>query len=204
MMYTSVLSVALASLAFVFPITTGRAIEPIDKRQNDGFHWVNTWTSMPQLVESSNMPPSPFVRLLECYTFQTSTNAFLELGRCPKGCNPPSDPAHVRRHIQDQDRPFEYVWRLGPSNHRGIHRITCWWCCRRKRNTGCTVGSNYSQRKEQLHHSTGPSCRQRRNRLRSQGAEHDHGQLVQSTRPNWEQYHRTPWLTNHELVRKWE
>jgi len=27
----------------------------------DDYHWVDTWTSMPQLVESSNMPPSPYV-----------------------------------------------------------------------------------------------------------------------------------------------
>ncbi|KAH8885865.1 SGNH hydrolase [Thozetella sp. PMI_491] len=27
---------------------------------DDDFHWVDTWTSMPQEVESSNMPPSPF------------------------------------------------------------------------------------------------------------------------------------------------
>ncbi|KAK3325973.1 SGNH hydrolase-type esterase domain-containing protein [Apodospora peruviana] len=26
----------------------------------DDYHWVDTWTSMPQLVESSNMPPSPY------------------------------------------------------------------------------------------------------------------------------------------------
>jgi len=25
-------------------------------------HWVVTWTSMPQLVEPNNMPPSPYVR----------------------------------------------------------------------------------------------------------------------------------------------
>jgi hypothetical protein len=160
MMYSLVLSVVLASLAFVFQITSGRAIESIDKRQ-DGYHWINTWTSMPQLVESSNMPPSPFVCLFEYYTFQPSTNAFLELGWCSKGCNTPSDPAHVRRHIQDQDHPFEYVWRLGPSHYRGVHRTTYWWCCRRERNPGFTLSSNYSQWKEQLHRSTGPSCRQR-------------------------------------------
>ncbi|KAK4031783.1 SGNH hydrolase-type esterase domain-containing protein [Parachaetomium inaequale] len=29
-------------------------------RADDDWHWVATWTSMPQLVEQSNMPPSPF------------------------------------------------------------------------------------------------------------------------------------------------
>ncbi len=28
---------------------------------NDSSHWVDTWTSMPQLVEPDNLPPSPFV-----------------------------------------------------------------------------------------------------------------------------------------------
>ena len=61
--HSSILSVALATLAILSPSIHGRAIEPLGKRQ-DGFHWVNTWTSMPQLVESNNMPPSPFVSLL--------------------------------------------------------------------------------------------------------------------------------------------
>lgn len=30
---------------------------------DEDYHWVATWTSMPQLVEQSNMPPSPFVSL---------------------------------------------------------------------------------------------------------------------------------------------
>lgn len=33
----------------------------LSSRQTDGFHWVSTWTSMPQLVEQNNMPPSQFV-----------------------------------------------------------------------------------------------------------------------------------------------
>jgi hypothetical protein len=62
MVYSSILTVALATFAIFTPSIHGRAIEAVEKRQ-DGFHWVNTWTSMPQLVESSNMPPSPFVRV---------------------------------------------------------------------------------------------------------------------------------------------
>jgi hypothetical protein len=27
-------------------------------------HWVDTWAAMPQLTESANLPPPPFVRLL--------------------------------------------------------------------------------------------------------------------------------------------
>lgn len=33
----------------------GNALSPRDEK------WVTAWTSMPQLVESNNMPPSPFV-----------------------------------------------------------------------------------------------------------------------------------------------
>ncbi|KAF9526189.1 SGNH hydrolase-type esterase domain-containing protein [Crepidotus variabilis] len=32
--------------------------------RRDDYHWVDTWTNMPQLVEDSNMPPSPFVSVL--------------------------------------------------------------------------------------------------------------------------------------------
>ncbi|KAF1937327.1 SGNH hydrolase, partial [Clathrospora elynae] len=59
MFYSSVLSATFATLSIFAPAVSGLAIEHIDKRQ-DGYHWINTWTSMPQLVESSNMPPSPF------------------------------------------------------------------------------------------------------------------------------------------------
>ncbi|KAK3898988.1 SGNH hydrolase-type esterase domain-containing protein [Staphylotrichum tortipilum] len=34
--------------------------DALSPRADEGWHWVATWTSMPQLVESSNMPPSPF------------------------------------------------------------------------------------------------------------------------------------------------
>ncbi|KAH7078775.1 lipolytic enzyme [Paraphoma chrysanthemicola] len=58
-MVHSILTVALATLAIFSPATNARAIDSVDKRQ-DGYHWVNTWTSMPQQVESSNMPPAQF------------------------------------------------------------------------------------------------------------------------------------------------
>ncbi|KAI3321011.1 SGNH hydrolase [Xylariaceae sp. AK1471] len=32
----------------------------LESRQDADSHWVATWTSMPQLVEQSNLPPSPF------------------------------------------------------------------------------------------------------------------------------------------------
>ncbi|KAF2022182.1 lipolytic protein-like protein G-D-S-L family [Aaosphaeria arxii CBS 175.79] len=53
------LAVTLVAAALLPAAAHGRAVDAVEKRQ-DGFHWVNTWTSMPQLVESNNMPPSPF------------------------------------------------------------------------------------------------------------------------------------------------
>ncbi|KAH5252427.1 hypothetical protein HBI70_202440 [Parastagonospora nodorum] len=59
MMYIPALAAAFATLAVLSPRAHGRAIETVESRQ-EGFHWVNTWTSMPQLVEPGNMPPAPF------------------------------------------------------------------------------------------------------------------------------------------------
>ncbi|KAF1964809.1 lipolytic enzyme [Bimuria novae-zelandiae CBS 107.79] len=56
MIPSSLLSIALATLAFFPPPLCALTL---GKRQ-DGYHWVTTWTSMPQLVESNNMPPSQF------------------------------------------------------------------------------------------------------------------------------------------------
>ena len=39
----------------------------IQARQDADNHWVATWTSMPQQVEDSNMPPSPFVRTSQAH-----------------------------------------------------------------------------------------------------------------------------------------
>jgi hypothetical protein len=40
------------------PISLLKALE---ERQSNASHWVDTWTSMPQLVETANLPPAPFV-----------------------------------------------------------------------------------------------------------------------------------------------
>ena len=53
-MLTAVVFVSFAAWSSAAPSTS------LEERQ-DGFHWVDTWTSMPQLVESNNMPPSAFV-----------------------------------------------------------------------------------------------------------------------------------------------
>lgn len=56
--------IALRLVLGASAITTWTAALPVglnlQPRQDDG-HWVDTWTSMPQLVEQSNMPPSSFV-----------------------------------------------------------------------------------------------------------------------------------------------
>ncbi|KAK4122224.1 SGNH hydrolase, partial [Parathielavia appendiculata] len=47
----------------VVAVTTFRSDlnqDALAARADDGWHWVATWTSMPQLVEQNNMPPSPF------------------------------------------------------------------------------------------------------------------------------------------------
>jgi hypothetical protein len=56
----SFFAVVLATIATLSATTSGRVIDAAEKRQ-DGSKWVTTWTSMPQLVESGNMPPSQFV-----------------------------------------------------------------------------------------------------------------------------------------------
>ena len=51
-----IFSVAFTALAVFGSGGSARAVE---KRQDES-HWVSAWTSMPQLVESNNMPPSQF------------------------------------------------------------------------------------------------------------------------------------------------
>ncbi|KAK3297435.1 SGNH hydrolase-type esterase domain-containing protein [Chaetomium fimeti] len=42
------------------PEDAGSSRDALAPRQDADWHWVATWTSMPQLVEPNNMPPSPF------------------------------------------------------------------------------------------------------------------------------------------------
>lgn len=37
------------------------AADVLEKRQAGGTKWISIWTSMPQLVEQNNLPPSPYV-----------------------------------------------------------------------------------------------------------------------------------------------
>ncbi|RDL40069.1 SGNH hydrolase [Venustampulla echinocandica] len=59
--YKSVLSVVLGTL-WLTSSTYGSALpstKVLGGRQED-YHWVDTWTSMPQLVEPDNLPPAPY------------------------------------------------------------------------------------------------------------------------------------------------
>ncbi|KAF1958993.1 SGNH hydrolase [Byssothecium circinans] len=58
-MRTTPLLTLLFATSPLFTPTSSRALPAGEKRQESS-KWVSTWTSMPQLVESSNMPPSPF------------------------------------------------------------------------------------------------------------------------------------------------
>ena len=54
----------LRGLTLLALTTTAASLPSHQKRQNESdYHWVPTWTSMPQLVEPNNLPPAPFVRL---------------------------------------------------------------------------------------------------------------------------------------------
>ncbi|KAI1270833.1 SGNH hydrolase-type esterase domain-containing protein [Xylaria sp. FL0933] len=61
MMKSRLLSAAAACLLWttcVFGSPLG--VQKLGQRQDADSHWVATWTSMPQLVEQSNLPPSPY------------------------------------------------------------------------------------------------------------------------------------------------
>lgn len=47
------------------PEDAGLSRDAVAPKADDDWHWVATWTSMPQLVEPNNMPPSPFVSHLQ-------------------------------------------------------------------------------------------------------------------------------------------
>ncbi|KAF2000266.1 lipolytic protein-like protein G-D-S-L family [Amniculicola lignicola CBS 123094] len=55
------LSLAFAAVSAALPNPgPGAEVLSSNEKRQDANHWVAAWTSMPQLVESGNMPPSPF------------------------------------------------------------------------------------------------------------------------------------------------
>jgi hypothetical protein len=69
---------ALCSALFLSSSVLGSVIPEernAERRQTTDYHWVDTWTSMPQLVEQSNLPPSPFVfSAFQIYYYGRLTN----------------------------------------------------------------------------------------------------------------------------------
>lgn len=59
----SLASVLLSTICLSLPAAGSPLafLKALEKRQANASHWVDTWTSMPQLVETANLPPSPFV-----------------------------------------------------------------------------------------------------------------------------------------------
>lgn len=52
---------ALVVLVLSAIVAASPILQTTEGPGDDDYHWVDTWTSMPQEVESSNMPPSPYV-----------------------------------------------------------------------------------------------------------------------------------------------
>jgi hypothetical protein len=52
--------VAIATLLSIFSGADGKR----HRKRHDG-QWVDTWATMPQLTESANLPPAPFVNSLK-------------------------------------------------------------------------------------------------------------------------------------------
>jgi hypothetical protein len=113
----AILTAAFAALALFTPALHGLAIET---RQDDGFHWVNTWTSMPQLVEASNMPPAPFVRFPSpihtkspIIHVQKLTSLFTDLNHLrPQKLHSPPNTPHVRRRLTPQNNNLKHLWNV--------------------------------------------------------------------------------------------
>lgn len=68
-MLASRLFSVLVGLVFQVVLVRGDVLEParlpkraIEPTPSNG-HWIDTWASMPQLTEPSNLPPAPFVRI---------------------------------------------------------------------------------------------------------------------------------------------
>ncbi|KAF2270913.1 SGNH hydrolase [Lojkania enalia] len=58
---SSLITVALAAISTLLPLATALpSVSLVNQKRQDEYHWVNTWTSMPQLVEPNNMPPWQF------------------------------------------------------------------------------------------------------------------------------------------------
>lgn len=80
-------------LTYLIPLSHGRALHKrqlITTPSIPNGHWIDTWAAMPQLTESSNLPPAPYV------SFYTGG---LRMGRL-NGTLAHRDPMGERRHTE--------------------------------------------------------------------------------------------------------
>ncbi|KZV92471.1 SGNH hydrolase [Exidia glandulosa HHB12029] len=59
------------ALIALLALAAGAFGSSLRSRQTSGQHWVDTWAAMPQLTESTNLPPSPFNRSGSVFTNST-------------------------------------------------------------------------------------------------------------------------------------
>ncbi|RDB26787.1 hypothetical protein Hypma_005279 [Hypsizygus marmoreus] len=59
MLGLKVLATVLITVSAVLP-SVRASVVPVEKRED--YHWIDTWTNMPQLVEQNNLPPAPFLQ----------------------------------------------------------------------------------------------------------------------------------------------
>ncbi len=57
--WAGLVAVQLVSTPWATALPSGQELGGVQLVAADD-HWVDTWTSMPQLVEQDNLPPSPF------------------------------------------------------------------------------------------------------------------------------------------------
>jgi hypothetical protein len=92
MLATKSLDLAFKALAFLNFPNKAAAARAVEARSENSNHWVATWTSMPQIVEPNNLPPTPFV----CH----SVSRYLSL--LPRDC---LGQGSVNRDQQDERKP---------------------------------------------------------------------------------------------------
>src|SRR3954464_13240392 len=63
--------VTAASAGGWLSATAAAGAVPVSSQHNPSGHWVNSWTSMPQLTEPRNLPPAPFTQFLNTTLRQT-------------------------------------------------------------------------------------------------------------------------------------
>ena len=138
--YPKLLALSLVAAFVSLRLVSARAIsdiEILEARQNGSdFHWVDTWVSMPQLVESSNLPPSPFVsEFSTAYRAITYPCIFVGLRqRHVQRCfgSPNASLVNWRRQVPHRD--LQHLRRQRFVNYSCKHRAPNRWKGRRERN----------------------------------------------------------------------